>query len=209
MKYRFAFDRKRFMVLMLGTILVVVLAFVCGVVTGVGLWMPTQSELALLKKGTPGTEVASTVKLPAKPELPKPELPKAAAVVPEKPAPTPAATTAANPPAPQAPVTAAAPPEPAALSPLQAAAQATSTADDLFALQLGSFLKPENAKQLQAELKDKGYAATIFRSTDADQRTWHTVRISGFKTLVAASQAAADFSAKERIQALVRRSDSL
>lgn len=106
-------------------------------------------------------------------------------------------------------MTAAAPPAPAVLSPLQAAAQATSTADDVFALQLGSFLKPENAKQLQAELKDKGYAATIFRSTDADQRTWHTVRISGFKTLVAASQAAADFSAKERIQALVRRSDSL
>jgi cell division protein FtsN len=80
---------------------------------------------------------------------------------------------------------------------------------DLFALQLGSFLDPKNARQLQAELKDRGYNSSIVTALDSEQREWHVVRMGSYKTLESAAQAAADFSGKERINALVRHANTL
>ncbi len=79
----------------------------------------------------------------------------------------------------------------------------------LFALQVGSFLDPKNARQLQADLKDRGYNTSVITALDADQREWHLVRMGAYKTLESAAKAAADFSGKERINALVRRANAL
>jgi cell division septation protein DedD len=74
---------------------------------------------------------------------------------------------------------------------------------------LGAFTDPKGAKLLQTSLKEKGYNPIIFQAVDADHKTWHAVRIGGYKDLESASHAAAEFSGKEQIQALVRRSDAL
>jgi cell division septation protein DedD len=90
-----------------------------------------------------------------------------------------------------------------------AAAATPNPADQPYVLPFGAFRAQKSAKQLQATLKERGYATTIFNMVDEDQRTWHMVRFGGYKDLPSAAKAAADISDKEGIQALVRRSDSL
>ena len=219
MKYHFSFERKRLFLLLAGMCLLGFLTFVGGMVTGIGLWMPTRSEIALLQqsRGITGATVSATA--PAVPALTAPALTAATLTAPAIKAPALTAPTV-TPPAPAAASIprAAEAPQPAAPA-AAAAAEPLPEAPlvhppitktrNLFCLQLGSFSNQDNAKKLQAELKDKGYAAIIFEQIDSDQRTWHAVRIGGYDSLDSASRAAADFSNKERIQALVRKSDSL
>jgi DedD protein len=189
MKYEF--NRSRLTLLSICMLLLLLLSFAAGVVTGIGLWMPTRSEIALLKR-KPAAEVTLASAPPT--HTPPPQPPPAAAASPEPPP-----TTAEAVPAPPAPVTVAAE-VPAAASPED---------DGSFVIQLGSFRDEKNAKQLQGELKERGYAAKIMTALDGDQREWHVVRMGSYKTVAVAAKAAADFTAKERIQALVRRSSAL
>ena len=83
----------------------------------------------------------------------------------------------------------------------------TTTALDC--LQLGAFTDIKKAQQLQASLKDRGYTAIIFEGIDTGYRPLHAVRISKYPDIESATKAAADFTAKERLQAIVRPSDQL
>lgn len=214
------FDRKRILVLSIGLGVTGILIFSAGLVTGIILWTPTREEIAALKDAKPAEAVkkpavptlaslASAAKQDVKTAAPPPQPPAvpSPSEVPAAPV-QPAAAPSADSPVPPAPAPSAAapaaPPAPSASNgtPLNADAQD-------FSLQLGSFLDAKNAKQLQTDLKERGYAASIFTAMDSEQREWHVVRIGGYKTLASAAQAAANFSNKERIQALVRRSDAL
>jgi cell division septation protein DedD len=187
MNKEFGFDGRSLAVLAAGVCVIMFLAYAAGVVTGIGLWMPTRKEIAALKDHGP---------VPA-------------------PAPAPVQTAAATPVPPPAPAPAPAPaPTPASEAPKPAEAPAPAPAPpaeatDIFSLQLGSFLDAKNARQLQTDLKERGYNSIIFTALDSEQREWHVVRIGGFKTMVSAAHAAADFSGKERMPAWVRRSDRL
>jgi cell division protein FtsN len=189
--------------------LLCLLAYAAGIVTGIALWMPTQAEIALLNAhGSGAASATAAARLP----LEHPALP---AVGPPPVLPTlPAADThvkaaAAPPPAPPSahpsPVAAMAAPLPAPVQPPAAAAPE----EDVFSLQLGAFRDPKNAKLLQADLKERGYSATILTAVDSEQREWYAVRIHGFKTVASAARAAAEFTNKERMQALIRASDGL
>jgi cell division septation protein DedD len=191
----YEFSRKRLAALACCLILLVVFSFSAGLVAGIGLWMPTREELAILRH-KPGEETAHVSPRPVQPAPPV------------QPPPTRPAEPAAN-----------SSPQPEAAAPVQSLAapqpeqpshELASTAEgDLFALQVGSFLDPKNARQLQSDLKDRGYNASVITALDADQREWHVVRMGSYKTLESAGQAAADFSGKERINALVRRANAL
>lgn len=78
-----------------------------------------------------------------------------------------------------------------------------------YCLQLGAFTDLKKAQQLQASLKDRGYTAIIFEGIDSGYKAWHAVRISKYPDIDSATKAAADFTAKERLQAIVRPSDQL
>jgi len=218
MMYRF--DRKRLVVVKIALVLLCLLAYAAGVVTGIALWMPTQTDIARLHangRGAAPTMAAARLpvehpKLPAvrPPVLPAPAaagMPVKAASAPE-PAPEPARPSPMS--AMAAPLSA-----PAQTPPVAAAGAAPGVAaapaleDDVFSLQIGTFRDPKNAKQLQADLKERGYPTTILTAMDSEQREWHAVRIHGFKTLASAARAAAEFTAKERMQALIRSSDGL
>jgi cell division septation protein DedD len=197
------FDRKQLVILVVCLGLVIVFTYAAGVVTGVAMVIPTREELALLKAGRPASSATlAQAHLPG--AVPAPALPVT-------PVPQPAAATRATEPAsipaPGAPATPAAPPTAPPAPAVAAAAPPDDT--DGFSLQVGSFREPKNARQLQNDLKERGYATSVLTALDAEQREWHVVRIDGYKTLASAARAAADFSGKERIQALVRRSNSL
>ena len=207
------FDRKRLMLLSACVVLLIVLSFAAGLVTGVGLGMPARAELALLKQRQAVKEPAQAavpthVNPPSsQPVLLPPKEAKAATLAPEpKETKTaiaePAPSNPAQPPASPTPAT----PTNAAQPPAQVAASETA---DPFALQVGSFLDAKNARQFQSELKERGYSASVVTFLDSNQREWHAVRIGGYPTLTSATRAAADFSGKERVQALVRRSGAL
>jgi len=208
----YQFSKKHLLVLAISLAVLGFLTFSAGVVTGIGLAMPTREEVALLKAAKPATAVAAAVPphVPeAVPALALPSLPVPPAATPpakpDRPA-APAAMPAAEPVATQASREAPAA-APAAAAPAGKPAPADSQNE--FALQLGSFRDLNHAKQLQSDMKDRGYSTSILTALDADQREWHVVRIEGYKTLASASQAAADFIGKERIPAVVRRSKAL
>ena len=209
MKKEFGFDGKSLAVLAAGLCVIMFLTFAAGVVTGIALWTPTRKELAALKNQGQShgpVETAHAAPPPVVPAAATPPPPQSATLAPVStpPPPAPAEPPKAVEPAPQQPaattVASAAPP----------AAPATPEENaNLFSLQLGSFLDVKNARQLQTDLKERGYNTIIFTALDGEQREWHVVRIGGFKTMASAAHAAADFSGKERIPAWVRRSDRL
>jgi cell division protein FtsN len=220
------FTRKRLVTLVAGLGLLIVLTYAAGVVTGIVLVIPSRQELALLKAGKPALAAglvsphlpaAAPAAAPAAPPLPVIAAPQSpvitAAAPPALTAPAPPAITAAVAPAPAPASTA---PAPALPNPQQTAAPqppaAAPLADDdtdTFSLQIGSFRDAKNARQLQTDLKERGYTASVLTALDSDAREWHVVRIDGYKTLASAARAAVDFSRKERLQALVRRSNTL
>lgn len=209
----YQFTRQRLVIFVACLAVLGFLTYAAGVVTGIGLVMPTKEEIAMLKAAKPADTVAAApVHLPATPAIP-PVAQAAAHPVAAAPAAAPLAQPQAQAPA-AVPAEAAAapvapPPDaPARIAPSPSLA-AKANSDDGFSLQLGSFHDANNAKQLQTDLKDRGYNTSILTALDSDQREWHVVRIDGFKTLDSAAKAAADFTGKERMPALVRRSNGL
>ena len=229
----YQFTGKQIAILVVCLAVLGFLTFSAGVFAGLGLAMPTREEVALLKSGKlPAVATGAPPKLPAAvpgvaalgSKLPlaaaaTAALQPAPAATPAAPAPAAAAPVSESPaqvpapaaPAPQAPNEAppAAPATSAAAPPAPAPVANAAPAEPEFALQVGSFRDLNHAKQMQADLKDRGYSTSILTALDADQREWHVVRIDGFKTLASASQAAAQFIGKERIPAVVRRSKAL
>jgi len=100
-------------------------------------------------------------------------------------------------------------PAPAAAAAPVVEAEAPPPPPPDYCLQLGAFTDLKKAQQLQATLKDRGYTAIIFEGIDTGYRPLHAVRISKFTDIDSATKAASDFTAKERLQAIVRPSDQL
>jgi len=218
----YQFSSKQLFVLLICTVALGVLTFSAGVITGLGLAMPTREEVAMLKgaKAPKLAVAAGALHLPAAvPPVAPPAVPQtvpqaASAVLPKPAAAVPQAAPAHAEQAPQAPQPAAPPAQAPAAATAATAAPAPAMADsqtdqNAFALQLGSFRDMDHAKKFQTELKDRGYSTSILTALDPDQREWHLVRIEGFQTLASASQAAARFIDKERMPAVVRRSKTL
>ncbi|MCX6596095.1 MAG: SPOR domain-containing protein [Acidobacteria bacterium] len=213
--------RKTTTILLVGSTLVMGSMFLAGLVVGLALWKPTQQDILLAKayrQSQPVGTGASRKEVPPAAPIVQPEaaqparLERAPAPVAASPAPVPAAADKASPVAAANASPAAAPTAP----PQQAAAEVKPSAPPVvrgeegeYTLQLGSFREPKNAQQLVAELKERNIQARIFKAPDADLRMWYAVRVSLFPDLSSASRAAADFTNREQIQALVRRTRSL
>lgn len=111
-------------------------------------------------------------------------------------------------PAPQpikpAPKTASTPPATApssgVLTPPTAAA---APPDGRYAVQVGSFQQADNAEGLVRRLRGLGFNAYALDWTDAEQRSWHVVRVGGYADTAAARQAAASLKGKVEAQPIV------
>jgi hypothetical protein len=160
---------------------------------------------------------------PAPPQAAQPKTPAPAAAPAKAPATEPKPSDAPAPPQaaqPKTPAPAAAPakapatePKPSdAPAPPQAAqpktpapAAAPAKAEDSpYTVQLGAFNDLKQAKELQAELQEKGHVSFLFQWTSADFRRWYAVRVGGFADLDAAVKAAKEFRLRDQMLALVR-----
>jgi cell division septation protein DedD len=78
-----------------------------------------------------------------------------------------------------------------------------------FAVQLGAFLRPENAGLLATKLEGKGYNADVVAREDSHGRTWYLVRYGIFPNRAEATAVALEMRTQENLDALVRPSDSM
>ena len=206
----FHFTRQRLAVFAACLAILCVFVYTAGVLTGLGLLMPTHDEIALLKTAKqPAAPALPAVHLPA---VPSPLAPLTAVVAPpaaKQAAPQAATPTPSAQPQAASPAPAPAAPPAATASVADSSTQAAASTKPQYAVQVGCFMDEAHAKQWQSDLKDRGYTASIQTALDSDQREWHVVRINGFQTLDAALKAASDFTGKERMPAFVRRSNSL
>lgn len=76
----------------------------------------------------------------------------------------------------------------------------------VMSLQVAAFLSRTNAENHRDALNTKGYAAYLHERTDAQQRTWHTVRIGAFSSRGEAVQALERFNKEENASAIIVRS---
>jgi cell division septation protein DedD len=149
-------------------------------------------------------------------ELPKPALPALAdgkgvdkPAVPAAKEETKAPAPATQPPAPPEETKASAATAPAGSAPAPAAASpaAALTANAKSApppiqieVQVGSFSKEDNARNVLEHLKQVGYPATSFSMTDAHNRQWHVVQVGPYADYDNASRIALELSGKYRVE---------
>jgi cell division septation protein DedD len=198
MPYDFSLDRKSTITLSAGSILLLVLVFVAGVLTGLTWRSPEQEIMAAQKAAVPVKPVLSAASAsppPAPANAPMP--PAAQTTSPSTPGPRAMPTSASAPqaaPAPATPTT-------------QAAAQAPSTAPETpgvqLAIQVGAFLDKANADKLVERLKEAGYTPLIVLG-GRPPRQWNFVRVGPYHDWGEASQIAAVISRNEDTEAVVR-----
>lgn len=213
MEYQFGFDKRQIQIVTGGLMVCTLLTFAAGFMTALAVQTPEGSALLKAACQTAAEQATQQAKAAAEQAAEKlgskiPTLSSTATSA--VPAVAPASSAAATPvPVPvRAAVVAVAPPL-AALTATPENDKPIAAEDDVYSLQLGTFADPKAARELQAALREKGYRASIFSAVDLDHKEWHAVRIGGFPSLTAASTAASAFTQKERIQALVRRSNAL
>jgi len=85
----------------------------------------------------------------------------------------------------------------------------TQTKKMRFSVQVAAFVEKKNAEDVVADLKGRGYEPYIFEAFDLKNQKVYTVRISDHEDFEKASQAAALFSKKEDMPAVVKNIDSL
>jgi cell division protein FtsN len=81
-----------------------------------------------------------------------------------------------------------------------------------FAVQVGAFVKLQEAESLSAALRQKGYSPAVvpLRSrTPTAQRLWYTVQLGHYPSHHEATQAAITFRRQERSPAFVRQRDAV
>ena len=78
-----------------------------------------------------------------------------------------------------------------------------------FCVQVGAFLSRQNAENMAALLREKGYEAHMVSLPDNTNRDWYTVRIGNYPVLEEAQEKAVFFTEKEKMTATVRPVDSL
>jgi cell division septation protein DedD len=179
-----------------------ILLFLAGLTIGIGILSKTagtaaqaDAQLPALPKGLPKDVAKAAKDSPVKPPDPKLDKQAKSAGAGVLKTQTPGKEGTPDDAEKAVPETKAAAPKPPGKG--EAAAQAKSEQPpppEEFCIQLGTFNDPKIAKALQASLKEKGYNPIIFQAVDADHKTWHAVRIGGYKDLESASHAAAEFS---------------
>ncbi|MBB3267398.1 cell division septation protein DedD [Azospirillum sp. OGB3] len=78
-----------------------------------------------------------------------------------------------------------------------------SAPDGRYTVQVGSFQQADNAEGLVRRLRGLGFNAYALDWTDAEQRSWHVVRVGGYADTAAARQAAASLKGKVEAQPIV------
>jgi len=79
----------------------------------------------------------------------------------------------------------------------------------VFSIQVGAFLSRKNAEKLIVQLKEKGYVARLYITSDASGIVWFKVLIGEYTTRQNAQDAAVAFSAKETLSSVVYQIDEL
>jgi len=77
-----------------------------------------------------------------------------------------------------------------------------------YSVQVGAFLKPQNANRLMTRLREKGYQPTLTVSEMAVKK-WHIIRLGGYADEASALKAAKDFSRGEKMQTAVVKHDTI
>jgi cell division septation protein DedD len=78
-----------------------------------------------------------------------------------------------------------------------------------YSVQVGAFLREENAVRFAQKLRGLDYPAYVFRYTDTEGNAWNAVRTGDFEDVESAKAAAAAFEARESISAIVTKIDSI
>jgi general secretion pathway protein A len=71
-------------------------------------------------------------------------------------------------------------------------------------IQIGAYLRSENAQKVADRFAAKGYPAKVTQTTDPGGRTWYTVRIGDHPSRQAAQTHADEFSSREKMESVVR-----
>jgi cell division septation protein DedD len=215
MTYDFSLDRKTTVTLGAGSVVLLVLVFVAGLLTGLT-WRSDQDQMASIKPASPAAKAAEPSQAAA--AAPKENsIPAAAAAAVESPVPAaPAAAPAesnapaAPPAAPTADRSAPVPAPPVAPAATPAAAPAVAPSPDAvtpggveLAIQVGAFLDKSNADKLAERLKEQGYSSQIVLGGHAPKQ-WNFVRVGPYHDWEEASEIAAVISRDQATQAVVR-----
>ncbi len=156
---------------------------------------PSPAEPA---KAPPPAKTAETAELQAMLSAPPPPASAQRQAAAARPAPQPAKPapkTASTPPA-TAPAT-------ASSSGVLTPPASTAAPDGRYTVQVGSFQQADNAEGLVRRLRGLGFNAYALDWTDAEQRSWHVVRVGGYADTAAARQAAASLKGKVEAQPIV------
>ncbi|MBD0371110.1 MAG: SPOR domain-containing protein [Pyrinomonadaceae bacterium] len=231
MTYDFSFDKKSISFFLVGVVFVGILLFLAGVLTGAN-WNKPETLVA-----GAATDKSVAALEPTQPVLPKEPTLREEAALRRDPAAQSSAAQSLEAIAPtrqnvappgmdvERDAGAAAAPkasaqkgnaDPVILSTTkpQAAASSAEATEPLekiatFSIQVGVFLEEKDAERFVEEMEQRGYSASIFTGSDAENRMWYSVRIGAYSDRTEASQAAASFTKQEKIKAVVRPIDSL
>lgn len=217
MTYEFSMEKKTVAKMIAGLAVVGVLLFAAGVMVGAqwNQWRPGATEVADASNAADG-ETARTATTEPSPE-PVAMARRRREEPSQWPADSPATQTSApqTAPATNAPTESAkpaqdkppdrTPPQPnysVSISPTGAMPDAAPVRTT-FAVQVGAFLKEENALRLRQELERKGYGVSILTDGGSAAR-WYAVRLGPYTDQAGARRAAANFAQQEKTKAVVR-----
>jgi cell division protein FtsN len=180
MAYEFSLDRKATVTLSASSLVLIILVFVAGILTGVT-WQSNQDLIAFKKLPAPVPKASAAMQPPAFTQAASaaPPTPPAAVATTAAPAPTPSASPGAMPSAepPEPPVAEPAPTATSAAAPQSP--QVAAVPNLLLAVQVGAFIERANADKLAAQLKEEGYSPQIVQGGQAP-RQWNFVRVGPY-----------------------------
>jgi cell division protein FtsN len=214
MAYEFSLDRKATVTLSASLLVLIILVFVAGILTGVA-WQSNQDLIAFQKLPARAPKASAVMQPPAftQAAAATPSTRAAAVAATPAPAPTPPASPGAMPgtmpsPGPPEPLAA----EPAATatsaaapqSPQMAASGTVPAVPNLqLAVQVGAFLERANADKLAAQLKEAGYSPQIVQDGHAPKQ-WNFVRVGPYHDWDEAAEIASVLSRDLPSPAVVR-----
>lgn len=203
MAYEFSLDRKATVTLSASSLVLIILVFVAGILTGVS-WQSNQDLVAFKKLSAPVPKASAAIQ-PLAPQQSAPAEPASPATVAATAAP--ASTPAASPAPPESP--AAEPPATATSAAAPESPQATASGtvlavpNLLLAVEVGAFLERANADKLAAQLKEEGYSPQIVQGGHAPKQ-WNFVRVGPYHDWDEAAEIASVLSRDLPTTAVVR-----
>jgi cell division septation protein DedD len=193
--YDFSLDRKSSLTLGAGSVLLLILVFVAGVLTGLT-WRPNGEIMAMRKPAASAAALPQTTTMAAG-MVPAPAALAAAMTK---------ATASITPPVQAAPAPAPASATDKASTPANEAAPAPVSKAPVgveLAVQVGAFLERANAEKLSEHLKEEGYTPQITTGGHA-LKQWNFVSVGPYHEWDQASQIAAILSRDQGAHAVVQ-----